>query len=567
MDKRITVLKFGGSVLGTEKDLPRAVSEAYRWVRQNHKVIVVASAYYGTTDRLESRAKAWGIEGNPHAAAEFIATGEQTSCSELTMALARAGIAAHYVAPRVANLLSVGPVLDSDPISLKCDLLERLLETNEVLVVPGFVACDSMGATNLLGRGGSDLTALFIAYRMRAQHCRLLKDTDGLYEWDPKRPGPKPNCFAEVTWEQAMALEKRVLQPKALRFAQEQNMAFSFACLSNEVFTKVGASRTSFRETAVEPKPLRVTLLGLGTVGRGVYDRLTELPDRFQVVACVARTPDKHRGIAAPLFSDPLEALEEESDVVVELIGGVHPANEVVTSALKMGRQVVTANKDLIASHGPDLELLGGELRYSAAVGGAVPMIERTQFVSQSTGVQALRGVVNGTCNYIIDRVLAGEGYDAVLQDAIEIGFAEADPLTDIGGIDAAYKLVILVREAFGLPCSLEDLETEGIQGVDWTEARSKLGQGQRLRLVAFAERTPTGFRASVSPQFLPETDPLAEARGPGNALVLTDVSGHTEIVRGLGAGRYPTTEAVMADLLDLSRLSQSRPATALVST
>lgn len=565
MARRLTVLKFGGSVLGTEKDLPRAISEVYRWVRANDKVVVVASAYYGTTDRLEARAKQWGVDLNPHAAAELIATGELTSCSELTMALSRSGLAAAYLSPRAANMLSVGPVLDSDPISLKVDLIERLLEDNDVVVIPGFVACDAIGATNLLGRGGSDLSALFVAYRLRARQCRLLKDTDGLYEWDPKKPGPRPRCFASVTWEQALALEKRVLQPKALAFAKEQNMAFDFACIGNEVFTRVGAESTAFRDLAQEPKVQRLTLLGAGTVGRGVYDRLAALPDRYQPVAVAVRNPDKHRDLGdVPVFGNWQDALAVESDVVVELMGGLESAAEAIRTALNTRRHVVTGNKDVIAEYGPELEALAQEngvtLAYSAAVGGAVPMIERVRHL-RPQGIARLRGVANGTCNFITDRVLDGESYDSAVQTAIEIGFAEADPSADLSGRDAANKIAILAREAFGKPCRLRDVDTSGIDGVDWNEALEQQRNGKRLRLVVSAELVQGELRAQVKPEYVAETDPLAQARGGGNALVVTLQDGTSEVVRGLGAGRYPTSEAVMADLLDLSRLTQRLPA------
>lgn len=540
---RITVLKFGGSVLGTEKDLPRAISEVYRWVRGGDKVVVIASAYYGTTDRLEARAHQWGVELNPHAAAELIATGELTSCSELTMALSRAGLAAAYLSPRAANLLSVGQVLDSDPISIKVELIERLLEENDVVVIPGFVACDAQGATNLLGRGGSDLSALFVAYRLRARQCRLLKDTDGLYEWDPKRAGPKPRCFASVTWDQALHLEKRVLQPKALAFAKEQNMAFDFACIGNEVSTRVGAETTTFRPIASQPKRLRATLLGLGTVGRGVLDRLLALPDQFEVVCCAVRSLDKHRDVTVPITDSWEEALDVPSDIVVELIGGLDGAVSAMRRA--KGRFVVTGNKNAVATHWEEF----GELSYSAAVGGAVPMIER---VRQSSGINEIRGVVNGTCNFITDLVLAGQSYEEAVRAAIDIGFAEADPSSDVEGRDAAYKIAILARTAWGYEPG--EFEVEGISRVDWEEARDQLRQGRRLRLVARANHQGD---VHVGPEYVAETDPLGQTRGGGNALVITFEDGTSEVLRGLGAGRYPTTEAVMADLLDISRQTQ----------
>jgi homoserine dehydrogenase len=423
------------------------------------------------------------------------------------------------------------------------------------------VACDAQGATNLLGRGGSDLSALFIAYRLRAGNCRLLKDTDGLYEWDPKKPGPRPKCFAEITWDRALQLEKRVLQPKALAFAKAQNMAFSFACIGNEVFTKVGGSADRFREEARQPHPLRVTLLGLGTVGRGVYDRLVELPDRFEVVSVCARTPEKHRDVPGVVSSID-DALAVESDVVVELIGGLEPATAAIRGALAAGRHVVTANKDVIARRADEFDALPGSLRYSAAVGGAVPMIERTRSLAPK-GIASLRGVVNGTTNYVIDRVLSGEAYAAVVEDAIQLGFAETDPSTDLDGHDAANKLAILACAALGRSVDVSQIDRTGIGAVDWDDARRRAEQGFRLRLVAYADHDGA---LRISPEFLPSSDLLAQTRLAGNALEITLMDGTSEVVRGLGAGRYPTTEAVIADLLELSRTTQTEPAGAVAS-
>lgn len=562
MSKNIIVLKFGGSVL-RQGDLPNIVTEVYRHIRKGKKVIAVASAYNGVTEGLLSRAHL-ECPADDFAVAEFVSQGEIESSTDINQALGLAGIRSTYLSPKEIGLLATGPALDSDPTHLSSGFIDLVFEDHDAIVIPGFIGSDLEGRTRLLGRGGSDLSALFIANKLGAAECRLIKDTDGLCEWDPKAPGEPPRTYQTVTWQDAMQLDVRVLQPKALRFAAENKMSFYFASLGSASATQIGAAITTYRAETIQ-KPLQVALFGSGTVGLGVLQRLVELDDRFKLEAVVSRdTKRELQDIKAKHLTEWQDGAEVSCDVVIELFGGIQPALDVIRTALQKSRHVVTANKAVIAEYGEELAALaranGVTLTYSAAVGGSAPMLEAVRNL-KSKGIAKFRGVVNGTTNFIIDQVLAGASYEMALAETIHNGYAEADPSGDIEGYDAANKLVLLAREAFGTSVALEDVKIEGIRVVNWLAARNFAREGKVLRLVAKA--TSDGVY-SVAPTYLSAEDPLAGAVGSANVLEIELSDGTTHLVGGLGAGRLPTTEAVIADLFDISREARVTPLVAL---
>ncbi|HEV2843702.1 MAG TPA: homoserine dehydrogenase, partial [Thermoanaerobaculia bacterium] len=230
---------------------------------------------------------------------------------------------------------------------------------------------------------------------------------------------------------------------------------------------------------------------------------------------------------------------------------------ELIVQALESGRHVVTANKALLASEGRNLSNLASSKRvsllYSASVGGALPALEAVRRVSAGGRIRAVAGVLNGTCNFVLDRCAAGASFAEAVTLARDAGYAEADPTLDLDGSDAAQKLSLLAREAFG-----EDLPWVGIprHGIDTLDSRAVADAARRgrvVRLVASCERTDTGLRASVQPLDLPPDHAFARASGAGNALGIEMEGGHLIRIAARGAGRWPTTEAVLADLIDLA--------------
>ncbi len=372
------VLKFGSSVLRSSADLPVAVDEIYRHVREGRRVIAVVSAFAGVTDSLIERAHGVGGHADPYAYAALVGSGEIESAAMLALSLAQHGVPARLLPPEQFTLRAHGDPLDAEPHDFDRALLRATLEDVPVVVVPGFVAHDEQSRTMLLGRGGSDFTALFLAGRLGAD-CILIKDVDGLYERDPAGPGPAPRRFTQVTWDDALRVAGRLVQPKTIRFAHLHRQSFSVTCAGAAHATVVGPGPSRL-DAAVRAAPLRVVLLGLGTVGRGVYERLSAQPDRFEVVRAVVRDPAGHiaAGVPAPLLStNPWDAINEEADVIVEALGGEFPATEVILASLLAGRSVVTANKAAVAAHWDSFAPFAAgpapRLRLSAAAGGAVP--------------------------------------------------------------------------------------------------------------------------------------------------------------------------------------------------
>ncbi|HEX3527847.1 MAG TPA: homoserine dehydrogenase [Thermoanaerobaculia bacterium] len=304
---------------------------------------------------------------------------------------------------------------------------------------------------------------------------------------------------------------------------------------------------------------LRVALLGCGTVGGGVLARLLARPDLFRVTGVAVRDLERERpGVPRGLLvRDAAALVRQEADVVVELFGGTEPARSLIVDALESGRSVVTANKALLATDVGALTRLAGRrgasLRFSASVGGALPALEAVRRAAAAGRVQSISGVLNGTCNDVLDRCAAGLAFDDALAAAQEAGYAEADPLLDLDGSDSAQKLALLAREAFGTVLDWRRIPRRGILGLDRSALETAARRGQAVRLVATCERTAAGLRASVQPLEIPHGHLFARARGADNALRIESRDGRVTDLAARGAGRWPTTEAVLADLFDLA--------------
>ncbi|HRQ73237.1 MAG TPA: hypothetical protein PLU35_09440 [Phycisphaerales bacterium] len=243
----VIVLKFGGSVLRDESAVRVAADEAERFVAEGWRVVAVVSALEGTTDRLLAQSRRYGDRPHPASVALLLATGELTSAALLGLALAERGLSVETLDAASIGLRTTDDALDASPVSLDERATLGALARVPVVVVPGFVGRDSAGRTTLLGRGGSDLTALFLADRLGAS-CRLVKDVDGLYEWDPAAPGPRPRRYSTLPWEQALRLDGTIVQHKAVRWAQERGLTFEVSCIGGRNASRVGALEVGFEE-------------------------------------------------------------------------------------------------------------------------------------------------------------------------------------------------------------------------------------------------------------------------------------------------------------------------------
>ncbi|HEY8205695.1 MAG TPA: homoserine dehydrogenase [Pyrinomonadaceae bacterium] len=554
----IVVLKFGSSVLRGEEDLPTVVHEIYRWWRDGAQVIAVVSAFGDTTDELMRRAEKICAHPCQSVLPSLLATGESTSAALLALALKKAGIAARLLDEVQAKLRTVSGSTDAVPVAVDVPRLVRESE-RAVVVLPGFVGRDESGDRTVLGRGGSDLTALFLAHQLQAR-CVLIKDVDGLYTSDPALSVSPMSRFTHASYDTAIRLGGRVVQTKAARFAAANKVHFSITSIGAQDETEVGpvADRLGVVDSPLEP--LRVALLGCGTVGEGVFERIKAFPNLFTLTGVGTRTGQRARAASVPdrLITSDLEGLiEGPCDVVIELIGGVNRAGSLIEQSLRLGRAVVTANKALVAQSCDLFERLAHEnkstFKYSAAVGGCMPAIETVRRARERGPLRSIRGVLNGTCNFVIDQIATGSSFDDAVREAQRAGYAEANPGLDLDGIDAAQKLVLLARVAFNINLPLRSISLEGIRALNSEAIRSAHERGRTVRLVAECRQTSAGLvEASVRPIELTFDHPLAQVQGVENRLVVEPEVGEPIVTSGAGAGRWPTTEAVVADLLDV---------------
>jgi len=546
------ILKFGSSVLRTQDSLPLAVAEIYRRYRHGARVIAVVSAFEGVTNGLLREAKAPQEAPDPETLAALLSTGEISSAAHLVLALHRAGVPARMVDPRDIELTAAGERSNAQLSQLNTKCLNALLEQTPVLAVPGFFAPAVQGGLALLGRGGSDLTALYLAAQLRAT-CILLKDVAGLYESDPATAVRTPRRFAHADYSTALRCAGPLVQPKAIAFARDQALTLDIAQVGQSGGTRIGEGPSIIAPSAGQRR-IRVALLGLGSVGGGMLDYLEHFTDRFDVVAALVRTPAKHaaRGVSPLLLvQTPEEVFERDPEIIIEALPGIEPARTCLELALSADLRVVTANKALIAAHWSSLNVrLAGphrQIRYAAAVGGAVPMLEVIERLSMHDPIVALRGAINGTCSYVLDRCAQGESFDQALNHAQAQGLAETDPTADLSGLDAARKIEILGRVAFG-----GEPARDLVSGI--TEASCGPSDGDpntSMALIAEARRVPSGFVFRVAPQALARGEFLADARGAENRLEIITRSGACVRLKGLGAGRIPTATAMIADLLE----------------
>jgi homoserine dehydrogenase len=316
------------------------------------------------------------------------------------------------------------------------------------------------------------------------------------------------------------------------------------------------------------PNATKVAIVGLGTVGTGVARLLLAYGDRTarhagrQVVLAqvVVRDTNKPRDIALPpgILSNDLARITSDPQIsaVAVLVGGLEPARSIVLELLKSGKDIVTANKALLAAHGAELfdraRELGRSIAFEAAVAGGIPIIANISQCLSANQIQSIHAILNGTSNYILTQMEAhGTSYADAVSEAQRLGYAEADPTMDVDGSDAAQKFAILAHLAFGARVNWDDIPRQGIDTLELADLKYAKELGYRIKLLAVAQLTPGGLELHVSPTLVKLGSPLAEVRGAYNAIsVVGDAVGRV-FFSGLGAGQMPTASAVVADLID----------------
>jgi len=324
-------------------------------------------------------------------------------------------------------------------------------------------------------------------------------------------------------------------------------------------------------------EPVKVGLLGLGTVGGGTLNvlhrnaaEISRRAGRDIVVSHAAAreyNPDDLDGLENVRISDDAFAVvrDPEVDVVVELIGGYSPARELVLEAIENGKHVVTANKALIALHGNEIfsaaQNKGVTVAFEAAVAGGIPIIKALREGLAANHIEWIAGIINGTGNFILTEMRdKGRDFADVLKEAQELGYAEADPTFDVEGIDAAHKLTILASLAFGIPLQFDNCYTEGITRIETQDVEYAEELGYRIKHLGVTRKTDEGVELRVHPTLIPERRLIANVDGVMNAvLVKGDAVGPT-LYYGAGAGSLPTASAVVADIIDVARTLTTDP-------
>ncbi len=318
--------------------------------------------------------------------------------------------------------------------------------------------------------------------------------------------------------------------------------------------------------------PLRLGIAGLGTVGVGVVRIIRQQAALLEartgrkivISAVSARSKDKDRGVSLADYAwedDPVNlAKRDDVDVFVELMGGdAGPAKDATEAAIKAGKDVVTANKAMLAHHGQALaqaaETAGKVIRYEAAVAGGIPVMKTLTEGLAGNEITRVMGVMNGTCNYILTQMQATrQGYNALFAEADKLGYLEADPNLDVGGIDAGHKLALLASVAFGTQVDFDAVDLEGIQAITLEDIDAAADMGYRIKLLGVAQMTGRGLEQRMSPCLVPDNSPLGQLEGGTNMVVIEGDSVGQIVLRGAGAGEGPTASAVLSDIIDIAR-------------
>ena len=322
--------------------------------------------------------------------------------------------------------------------------------------------------------------------------------------------------------------------------------------------------------------PVRIGILGMGTVGQGtvrVLERNAEEITRrvgreLRVVHAAVRNPARLEGLGldARISSDPWAVVRDpEVEVVVEVMGGQDPTLSLLMAAIAAGKHVVTANKALLAEHGNEIfaaaQAQGVMVAFEAAVAGAIPIIKAIREGLAGNRIQWLAGIINGTSNYILSQMFhAGWDFEQALAEAQRLGYAEADPGLDVDGGDAAHKITLMASIAFGIPVDFAHCHVEGIRALEQTDVIYAAELGYRIKLLGIARRRADGVELRVHPTLIPESHLLANVEGPFNAILVESDAAGQSLYYGRGAGGDPTASAVVADLVDVARTMTADP-------
>lgn len=551
------VLNFGHSVLSSLSDYTEAASEIYRHHRRGYNIVAVTSAQGDQTDMLMAEARRIGPEGGTRNLPELLQLGERRSAALLALALERIGAPAFVRQARDLGLTATGDPMNAVLTGLNTGQLMQDLKDHDIVVMPGFVAIGEKDRAVLLGQGGADLTALYVADQLGAP-ALLLKDVDGVYDRDPKQGSDTPaRRYPRVSYADVRRKAAPLIASRALDYAESVGQRFRIGAPGVAGSTQVGdvSERPIDAQT---PRKMRIVMMGLGIVGGGVWRRVAEHTDRFEIVRVMVRSPDKYIDQGYPedvLTTDSSDLFAVKPDIFIDVSGPIDPALQLTRDMLAKGVHVVSANKQAIATGGQSLldqaASSGAQLLFSSAAGGGMPVLEMC--IRERGRIARVEALLNGTTNFMLGEMDRGMSYENALKLAQDRGYAEADPTSDVDGHDAAAKIRLVSLLGFG-----EELTPDQIARDTLAQVGNKPEPGTVLKRVARVSGDTGELVADLRLRALSPNNFLAKAEGEDAHAVFDFTDGDRYVIRGKGAGRWPTTESVMADLYDLSNSNEN---------
>ena len=540
------VLKFGSSVLTNHGDLPRVAGEIYRRSLEFRQTFVVVSAFDGETDQLFARHELISGATECDGCADLVSLGEDMAAAQLKAACSRIGLETILLRPERWGILAEGAALCARPAALPP--LPADVPAEGVVIVPGFVGLNEKCERVLLGRGGSDYTAIYLAGELGADCVRLYKDVDGVFDHDPAEGGRELHRYDEIDWSKCLEIARPLLQPEAVEYARDKALTIEVGSVASRSPTLV-TNKTKLAP-AVGNRPLSVGIAGFGVVGQALYQRL--IRERgFKVSGVLVRNIEKPRTIYPPfgVSNDLRVFLSTPFDIIVDATSGEEAGLPLAFHQLGQGRALISANKIVVEPWYEELEGLcrreGGHFGISACVGGGTPILETIGQLADN-GIARVDAVLNGTVNYLLDRLAEGQSFEAALEDAQLAGFAEADPSQDLSGRDAELKLRLVARVAFSGFSGGHDIRTESL---DATKISTIKDSGERWLQLASLVREADHVEGSISFVRAGTIERLPSLSAERNFARVTLFDGREFDVVGRGAGGPATAEAIVSDM------------------
>ena len=552
---KIVVLKFGSSVLKEPSSVKDVVTELYRYSRQGIKLVVVVSAFDGETDQLFREAEQFSVNATSRHLPRLIMTGEEKSAAMLALACDKTGLNVRIVSAREIGLAADGEVGDAHPNAVDTKALKNILTDFEAVIVPGFIGTSENGEPVLFGRGGSDLTAVFLANALGLKSVTFIKDVDGVFDRDPAEDTDgSAKRYDAISWQHAISTSDQLLQQKAVLLAEKKALPISVARLNSAKGTIV-KDKTIAPNMVASDTSLSVGIAGLGVVGGGVAQRVAaENNHHFKFSSVLVSDRNKKRDVkltSSNIFDDVDAFLNTGCDLVVDALSCGETGAVLTEKALERGMSVISANKQALAGQLAAFHQLaeknGAKLLYSAAVGGGSPMVETVARARQQGNVIAIDAIVNGTVNFILTAMGDGLSFADAVKEAQDVGFAEADPTADLSGLDAKAKASILAYEAWGVEPNDAGFSAQALDEVLANDLVSQTGTWRQLTRIS---RKQSGdVTADVKFENVEEVPLFRSAANEANVLRATMDTGEIFTCRGRGAGRVATVESILADL------------------